>query len=189
VSVREDLRRGFLINTLAASHALPGAVRNRLLRWYGVRRHPTAVIRSGFYFGAPTVELGRDAFVNIGCFFDGSAPIRIGAGVNIGMQVLLVTSMHAPGPQSCRAGDPSGAPIEIGEGCWIGGRATVLPGVSVAAGCVIAAGAVLTRDTEPNGLYAGVPARRVRDLDDASSAELASAHAQPPRARPEAFRA
>jgi acetyltransferase-like isoleucine patch superfamily enzyme len=40
----------------------------------------------------------------------------------------------------------------------------VLPGVTVAAGCVTAAGAVVAADTEPDGLYAGVPATRIRDL-------------------------
>jgi maltose O-acetyltransferase len=40
----------------------------------------------------------------------------------------------------------------------------VLPGVTIGAGCAVAAGAVVTADCEPDGLYAGVPARRVRDL-------------------------
>ncbi|WP_447643573.1 acyltransferase [Nocardioides zeae] len=54
--------------------------------------------------------------------------------------------------------------MEIGNGAWIGARALILPGVSVSEGCVIAAGAVVNRNTEPHGLYAGVPARRIRDL-------------------------
>ena len=43
-------------------------------------------------------------------------------------------------------------------------RAIILPGVTIAEGCVIAAGAVVNKSTEPDGLYAGVPARRVKDL-------------------------
>lgn len=52
------------------------------------------------------------------------------------------------------------------DGCWLGGNVTVLPGVTIGRGCVIAAGAVVTKSCDPNGLYAGVPARRIRDLDE-----------------------
>ena len=65
---------------------------------------------------------------------------------------------RAPGRHARRAGQPTVAPIVVGDGCWIGTRATLLPGVTVAPGCIVAAGAVLTRDTRPNGLYGGVPA-------------------------------
>jgi acetyltransferase-like isoleucine patch superfamily enzyme len=40
----------------------------------------------------------------------------------------------------------------------------VAPGVNVGSGCIIAAGALVVRDCEPNGLYAGVPAKRIKDL-------------------------
>ncbi len=42
--------------------------------------------------------------------------------------------------------------------------AIIMPGVTIAEGCVVAAGAVVTRSTEPNGLYAGNPAVRKKDL-------------------------
>lgn len=44
-------------------------------------------------------------------------------------------------------------------------RAMLLPGVTVGKGCVVAAGAVVAADCAPNGLYGGVPARRIKDLD------------------------
>jgi putative colanic acid biosynthesis acetyltransferase WcaF len=53
------------------------------------------------------------------------------------------------------------APITVGADAFIGLRAIVLPGVSIGAGCVVGAGAVVTRDTEPAGLYGGNPARRI----------------------------
>jgi acetyltransferase-like isoleucine patch superfamily enzyme len=55
------------------------------------------------------------------------------------------------------------APITLGEDIWLGANVTIVPGVSVADGCVIGAGAVVTKDTQPMGVYMGVPARRVRD--------------------------
>jgi sugar O-acyltransferase (sialic acid O-acetyltransferase NeuD family) len=48
----------------------------------------------------------------------------------------------------------------VGERCFLGLNSTIRDGVSVAPGCVVAAGALITADTEPDGLYVGVPARR-----------------------------
>lgn len=63
-----------------------------------------------------------------------------------------------------RGGEVISMPIKIGGGCWIGARAVILPGVTVGNGCIIGAGAVVAKDCEPDGMYAGVPAKRVRDL-------------------------
>lgn len=51
----------------------------------------------------------------------------------------------------------------IGRDCWIGAYAIIKCGVIVADGCIIAAGAIVTKDTEPYGIYAGVPAKRVKE--------------------------
>ena len=48
----------------------------------------------------------------------------------------------------------------IGDRCFLGLNSTIRDGVTLAPGCVVAAGALVTADTEPDGLYIGVPARR-----------------------------
>jgi putative colanic acid biosynthesis acetyltransferase WcaF len=53
-------------------------------------------------------------------------------------------------------------PISVGAYAWICARATVQPGVSVGVGAILALGSVATRDLEPWGVYAGVPARKVK---------------------------
>jgi len=64
-------------------------------------------------------------------------------------------------------------PINIGSDVWIGARAIVLDGVSVAHGAIIAAGAIVTRDVEPYSVVCGVPARVLkRRFDDLTIAEL-----------------
>jgi maltose O-acetyltransferase len=164
VTLVTELRRGLLVNTIATSHATPTALRCRLLRWSGIKLSRSAQIRPGFYFGAPNVAIGEGTFINVGCFFDESSQITIGRGCDIGMEVLLCTSSHDIGVAARRAGRQTSGPITIGDGCWLGARTTVLPGVTIAAGCVIAAGAIVTADTSPNTLYAGVPARAIRQL-------------------------
>ena len=51
----------------------------------------------------------------------------------------------------------------IGQDCWLGAYSIINCGVSIADGCIIAAGAVVTKDTEPYGIYGGVPARRIKE--------------------------
>ena len=111
------------------------------LLWIGSNTHVTGELR---------VDLG--------------APVRIGDWVRIGHDVVLLTIDHAIGPEYFRTGVSRFAPIEIGDGTWIASRVTVLPGVKIGAGAVVAAGAVVKRDVPPNTLVAGVPARVVRNL-------------------------
>jgi len=128
-----------------------------------------AGIYSGCHFGSKDVTMGLGTFVNRGVLFDGTAPITLGRQVAVGHRAQFITSTHEIGPSSGRGGRVVDRPIVVGDGCWIGAGAIILPGVTVGDGCVIGAGTVVTRDCEPNGLYAGSPARRVRDLDPSPS--------------------
>lgn len=56
-------------------------------------------------------------------------------------------------------------PIEIKDGCWIGAGSIILPGTIVGSGCVIAAGSLVKGECKPNCLYAGIPAKIIRELD------------------------
>ncbi|WP_142135158.1 acyltransferase [Arthrobacter sp. SLBN-83] len=112
------------------------------------------------------VRIARDVLLNSGITFENRGPVHIERSVSIGPEVYIGTSTHAIGPSYERAGVPSALPVRIGAGTWIGARAVILPGVTIGAGCVIAAGAVVPRDCEPNSLYAGVPARRIRALSE-----------------------
>ncbi len=64
-----------------------------------------------------------------------------------------------------RAGRSIAAPVVIEPGSWIGARATILGGVTIGEGAVVAAGAVVTRSVPPDTLVGGVPATVIRELD------------------------
>ena len=60
-----------------------------------------------------------------------------------------------------------GAPITIGDNCWIAGNVTVCAGVTIGEGCVIGAGSVVTRDIPKNSLAVGNPCRVIRQITEA----------------------
>lgn len=156
-----------LVLHVQASPLIPTRIRRRLVSWAGVRVSPGVLIAPYSFFGGGEVNLGQHVFVNAGAFLDGSGPITIGDYTRLGPKVTLLTGTHAYRRSTIRRGpfDPTIArPIVIERGCWLGVNTTVLPGVTIREGCVIAAGAVVIRDTEPNGMYAGNPARRIKDL-------------------------
>jgi maltose O-acetyltransferase len=154
----------------AGSWLVPRTLRWAIYRACGLRID-TRAISAGCFFSGPTT-IGRGTFINTGCMFDAFAPIKVGERCSFGMRVTLITSTHAPGDAAQRAGALAGKPIRIGDGTWVGACATILPGVMIGEGCVIAAGAVVTSDCEPHHLYAGVPARPVRRLDASNDSSL-----------------
>jgi acetyltransferase-like isoleucine patch superfamily enzyme len=106
--------------------------------------------------------IGDDTFVNVGTSISARASITIGRRCQIANHVLIMDSdFH--GLQERDKPEPP-APIVIEDDVWIAVRATVLKGVRIGRGAVVAAGAVVTRDVPAYTLVAGVPARPVRTL-------------------------
>jgi maltose O-acetyltransferase len=152
------------VNVVAASHRLSPPSRGRLLRAAGVDLSHDAIVQAGCFFFGADAAIGAGSWINHRCYFDTRAHIQIGERCDLGMEVMLCTSGHRVGSAERRAANYVAEPIAVGDGSWIGTRAMLLGGVTIGAGCVVAAGAVVVADCEPNGLYGGVPARRLRDL-------------------------
>jgi acetyltransferase-like isoleucine patch superfamily enzyme len=111
------------------------------------------------------IDLGARVSVNPYAVIYGHGGVRIGDDVRIAAHVVIVAADHVFDDPAApvRAQGMTKRGITIGRDVWIGANVTVLDGVTIAEGCVIGAGAVVTRSTEPYGLYLGAPARRVRD--------------------------
>jgi maltose O-acetyltransferase len=110
-------------------------------------------------------SIGAHCWLNVGCFFDLGSTVTIGRNVSFGQQVIVLTSSHVIGPSAQRAAGLRYRPVVIGNGVWLGARCTILPGVTIGDGAIVAAGAVVHQDVPPNTLFAGVPARAVKSLD------------------------
>jgi acetyltransferase-like isoleucine patch superfamily enzyme len=116
--------------------------------------------------GAEGIEIGPETVVGHWATLDGRRGLRIGRGVNLSSEAALWTLQHDPDD---RGFGVRGGPIVVEDHAWISFRATVLPGVRIGRGAVIAAGAVVTRDVEDYAIVGGIPAKRIgtrsRDLD------------------------
>ena len=108
------------------------------------------------------ITIGKNVFLNMGCKFQDQGGIFIDDGALIGHNVVLATLNHAMDPADRATMIP--APIHIGKRVWIGANATVLPGVTIGDGAIVAAGAVVTKDVPENTVVGGVPARVMRKI-------------------------
>ena len=99
------------------------------------------------------LRIGQRVFINSGCRFQDQGGITIGDDALIGHNVVFATLNHG-----LDRGERSGTypqPIVVEQEVWIGANATILPGVTIGEGSVVAAGAVVTSDVAPNTVVGG----------------------------------
>jgi maltose O-acetyltransferase len=146
-------------------------VRARVYRAMGVSIGPGTLILGTLEMGGERdalsrLRIGARCMLNTPLFLDLNDQISIEDEVNIGHHTTLITSSHLVGDSLRRAGLLQTAPIVLEKGCWLGASVTVLPGVTIGRGAIIAAGAVVTTDVPPNTLVGGVPARVIKTLPE-----------------------
>lgn len=156
-------------NALVLQNALNPSSRLKVmvLRAFGARIGQGVNIKPGVNVKYPWhLAIGDHAWIGERVWLDSLAQISIGAHACLSQDVYLCTGNHD-------WSDPHFGlivkPITVEDGAWIGARATLLSGVTIASHSVVTAGAVVSRGTEPYTIYAGNPAiavktRRVRDI-------------------------
>ncbi len=121
----------------------------------------TANIEKHAHFN-PHVTVGKRSSLGVACEIDG--PVTVGENVLMGPEAVILTRNHRHDDITrpmIDQGYESYKPVVIEDDVWIGRRVTILPGVTVAKGCILAAGAVVTKSTEPYCIYGGVPAKKI----------------------------
>ena len=108
------------------------------------------------------IKVGKRVTINMGVCMQDQGGINIGDGTFIGHNVVLATLNHDPDPEKRAEIFP--APITIGKNVWIGSNSTILQGVNIGDGAIIAAGAVVTKDVPPMTVFGGVPAKKIKDI-------------------------
>jgi acetyltransferase-like isoleucine patch superfamily enzyme len=146
---------------LNGSYHEPEEIRALFSRLTGKQVDETFLMFPPFHadFGK-NITVGKNVFINSGCHFQDQGGITIGDGAFIGHNVILATLNHGIKPENRATTYP--APIVMGKNVWIGSNATVIPGVTIDDGAIIAAGAVVTGNVPANTIAGGVPARTIR---------------------------
>jgi len=111
------------------------------------------------------IEIGDEVFFNFNCVVLDVAPVKIGSRVLFGPNVQIYTATHPLNQRERAAGLETGLPITIGDDVWIGGSATINPGVEIGDRTVIGAGSVVTRNIPADVFAAGNPCKIIRQLE------------------------
>lgn len=93
------------------------------------------------------------------------ARVPIGADVQLGPNVQILTPTHPLDPEIRRQALEAAEPITIEDNVWLGGGVIVLPGVTIGRDTVVGAGAVVTKSLPPGVVAVGNPARVLRSLE------------------------
>jgi acetyltransferase-like isoleucine patch superfamily enzyme len=135
-------------------------------RLFGIQIPKTSAFHWRARFFAPKgIKIGEYTSIGNDAFLDGRNGLTIGNCVNIAADVRIYTMEH-----DIHSADFSGvgAPVVLEDYSYIGSRVTILPGVQIHRGAVVASGAVVTKDVREFTVVGGVPAREIgqrsRDL-------------------------
>jgi len=124
-----------------------------------VRVFSSAVFRLKLLSIGDNARIGSDTLI-----IGGDAWVRIGKNVGIGPRCLIVNGTHEIGDSTHRSGKGYCETIVIGDGSTIFAHSTILAGVSIGCGCVVAAGSLVRENIDDNCMVAGVPAKLIRRL-------------------------
>lgn len=141
------------------------------LRLLGARIGAGTIIHDVRFFnvyrtGFRGLEMGRNCFIGDECLLDLADRIVMADHVTLSERVIILTHTNVGyRDHPLQAHFPSmSAPVRLESGCFVGVNATLLPGITVGEGGVVAAGAVVTEDVPPWHVVGGVPARVVKKL-------------------------
>lgn len=122
-----------------------------------------------FFDNPPKIHIGDNTFINYGCNFhanwDSKSKIIVGNNVFFAPNVSVITGTHEIGDYRKRASTTVYKTIEIKDGVWIGANCSIHSGVTIGEGCIIAANSTVLNDCEPNCLYAGNPAKKIKEYN------------------------
>lgn len=168
--------RGILIRTLwhyinavfmQSPLNLSSALKIFILKSFGAEIGVGVVLKPSINIKYPwNLEIGDYSWIGEGVWLDSLGTIKIGNHCCISQGAYFCTGNHD-------WTDPAFGlivkPITVEDGAWVGARATVLPGVTIGSHSIITAGSVVSKNTDPNMIYAGNPAqpakeRKIKDV-------------------------
>lgn len=114
-------------------------------------------------FNIENLKFGKSLYIGPGAWFSLFGKLKIGDNTILGPRVKIHTANHNyEGDLIPYDGDVIIKDVSIGSHVWIGADVTILPGVHISDGCIIAAGSVVTKDTPKYAIVGGNPARIIK---------------------------
>lgn len=141
-------------------------LKNKILRLAGAKiEENVRICSSTKILGNGHLTIGRNTWIGHQGLIISSSNIIIGSDVDIAPRIYIGTGTHIIDVHSNNiAGEGISKNVTIGNGSWIGANSTVLPGVTIGEKNIIAAGSVVTKSTENNNMYGGVPAKLIKKI-------------------------
>jgi putative colanic acid biosynthesis acetyltransferase WcaF len=138
----------------------PSRFKTVLLRAFGARIGNGIVFKNRISLKYPwNLSIGDYSWIGEGVWIDSLAKVSIGANCCLSQGVMIETGNH---DWSKPAFDLIVKEVVVEDGAWAAVRSLLLPGSRLASHAVLGAGSVLSGDTEPYGIYIGVPAKKDR---------------------------
>lgn len=109
------------------------------------------------------ISIGAHTNINKHCLLDGRGGVTIGDNVDIAQDVYIWSEQHDYNNPNYISVEK---PVVIEDYVWIASRATILPGVKIGRGAVVASGAVVTKDVPSLAIIAGVPAKVIGNRNE-----------------------
>lgn len=142
-------------------------VKARLLRLFGAQVGAGLVIRPRVRIKYPwRLSVGDHCWIGQGAWIDNIEDVHIGSHVCVSQLVYFCTGSH---DYRRRRFDLAARPIVVGDGAWIGARATLLPGVTIGANAIVAGGSVVTKSVDSATIVGGNPAKTIALRDPPAS--------------------
>ena len=113
------------------------------------------------------IQIGDRTGISARAYFAGQGGISIGKDVIMGPNVQIFSENHNFSDLNLTIKEQgvTKIPVIIGDNCWIGAGVTILAGVHIGDGCVIAASSVVSKSIPANSIAAGVPAKVIRSRE------------------------
>lgn len=163
----ERLHARLLIKELNDSREDEAEVRTRVLKALLPQAGAGLWLQPPFFcdYGY-NIQTGEKVFFNFNCVVLDVAPVIIGSRTLFGPNVQLYTAMHPMDYRQRALGLEFAQPVVIGDDVWVGGSATICPGITIGHRSVIGAGSVVTKDIPADVFAAGNPCRVIRAVKE-----------------------
>lgn len=119
-------------------------------------------------FGGPDnlLEIGENSYVGMNAILNGfAAKVKIGRNVSIAQNVNIMADSGPNASQTMQSIFPiEKGPVTIGDHCWIGASAIIMPGLTLGAYCIVAANSYVNRSFPDFSIIGGTPAKLIRSF-------------------------